>query len=162
MGALTFEAVIAMPRAHVWAKLRDLRMARHYVNGVTNIELNSAQHEGVGASRKVFMKGRDPVDETVIAWDEGRGMTFKLHQGTVAPAPFKWATFQYAIDEAPSGHTRVAGTLAYEMAGGIFGRMFDALALRRAIARSHATLGQNMKRFYETGQITNAALVPHD
>jgi hypothetical protein len=159
MGAITFEAVIAMPRAHVWAKLRDLQMARHYVAGVTNIELNSAQREGVGASRKVFMQGRQPVDETVIAWQEGRGMTLKIHNGAAAPGPFKWATFQYALEEQPSGHTRVQGTFAYEMAGGIFGRLFDALALRRAIARSHAKLGENMKRFYETGQITNAASV---
>lgn len=107
MGALTFEAVIAMPRADVWAKLRDLQMARHYVKGVTAIELNTSQREGVGASRKVFMKDRPPVDETVIAWEDGRGITLKIHNGDKAPAPFKWAKFQYVIEDGPSGKTRV-------------------------------------------------------
>lgn len=157
MGALTFEAVIAMPRVHVWAKLRDLRMARHYVASVTDIELNSSQREGVGASRKVFMKGRAPVDETVIAWEDGRSMTLNIHNGAAPPpGPFKWATFQYVLEDAPGGHTRVLGTFAYEMTWGIFGRMFDALVVRPAIARSHATLGENMKKFYETGLPTNA------
>lgn len=43
------------------------------------------------------------------------------------------------------------------MAWGFFGRMLDALAVRPAIARTHATLGENMKKFYETDQATNAA-----
>jgi len=157
MGALTFEAVIAMSRVDVWTRLRDLRTARHYVTGVTAIELNTAQREGVGASRKVFMKGRPPVDETVIAWEDGRAITMKIHNGDRAPAPFKWAKFQYVIEDAPGGQTRVLGTFSYEMAWGFFGRMFDALAVRPAIARTHAVLGANMKEFYETGQATNAA-----
>ena len=156
MGAVTFEAVIALPRAAVWDKLRDLRTARHYVTGVTAIELSTAQREGVGASRKVFMKGRAPVDETVVAWEDGRGMTMKIHNGEQPPAPFRWAKFQYAIEDAPGGRTRVLGTFSYEMAWGLFGRMFDALAVRPASARSHATLGANMKKYYETDPVIPA------
>jgi len=152
MRALTFEAVIAMPRAAVWAKLRDLRSARHYVHGVTNIELNTPQREGVGASRKVFRQGRPPVDETVVVWEDGRRIALNIHDGERPPGPFKWAKFQYVIEDAPNGQTRVIGTFSYEMAWGLFGRIFDAFAVRPAIARTQATLGENMKTFYETGQ----------
>ena len=158
MGEVSGEAVIAMSRVEVWARLRDLRMARHYVPGVTAIEFSTAQREGVGASRKVFMKGRAPVDETAIAWEDGCGFTVKIHDGDKAAAPFKWATFQYLIEDAPGGQTRFRGTFAYEMAYGLLGRMLDVLVVRPALRRTQAVLGPNMKKFYETGQVTNPAL----
>ena len=158
MGAVSSEAVIALPRAEVWAKLRDLRMARHYVGGVIAIEFNAGPREGIGASRRVFMKGR-AVDETAIAWEEGRGFTLKIHNGEARPAPFKWATFRYVIEDAPGAQTRFHGTFAYEMAGGLFGWLLEMLVVRPALKRSQALLGPNMKKFYETGQITNPALV---
>ena len=158
MGEVSSEAVIAMSRAEVWIKLRDLRMARHYVPGVTAIEFSTSQQEGVGASRKVFMKGRAPVDETAIAWEDGSGFTLKIHNGDQAPAPFKWATFQYLIEDAPGGQTRFRGIFTYEMALGLVGRMLDVLVVGPAVRRTQAALGPNMKKFYETGQVTNAAL----
>lgn len=155
MTELSFEAVIARSRAEVWDQLRDLRVARHYVPGVTAIELNSAQREGIGASRKVFTKKRAPVDETAIAWEEGCGYTLKIHNGDTPAAPFKWATFQYAIEDAPGGQTLMRGTFSYEMAGGLFGRILNALIVRRAIERTNIALKANTKKFYETGEVTN-------
>jgi Polyketide cyclase / dehydrase and lipid transport len=159
MGEVVVEAMIAKPRAEVWHRLRDLRMARHYVAGVTAIEFNSGPREGIGASRKVFMKGRSPVDETAIAWEDGRGFTLKIHNGNHCPAPFKWATFQYVIEDAPDARTLFCGRFSYEMAGGLFGRLLELFVVRPALKRSNAALGPNMKTFYETGQITNPALV---
>jgi len=152
MGEVTFETVIAMPRTDVWAKLRDLRVARHYVPDVTAIEMNTSQSEGIGASRKVFMKNRQPVDETVIAWEDGRGFTVKIHKGEQPPTPFKWAKFQYEVADAPGAQTRVRGTFSYEMANGLLGRLLEALVLRRALERSNTAVAANMKRFYETGR----------
>jgi carbon monoxide dehydrogenase subunit G len=155
MSEVKFEVVIALPRSEVWEKLRDLRTARHYVPGVTAIEMNTSQHEGVGASRKVFMKGRAPVDETAVVWEDGDGFTLKIHNGEKAPAPFKWATYRYSIADAPNGQTRVRGTFTYEMAGGLFGRILEALVVKRAVERSSAAVAANMKAFYETGRAAN-------
>ncbi len=152
MPELVFETTIARPRAEVWEQLRDLRVARHYVPGVTAIEYNSAQREGVGASRKVFMKKRAPVDETAIVWEDGRGFTLKIHDGDKPPAPFRWATFQYRIDDAPGGHTAVRCAFEYEMGLGLFGRVLDRLVVRRSIERSNVAVAANMKKYYETGQ----------
>ena len=153
MGEVTFDIIIAMSRTDAWEKLRDLRSARHYVPGVTAIEMNTAQREGVGASRKVFMKNRSPVDETAIAWEDLRGYTLNLHNGDKPLAPFKRATFQYLLEDAPGAQTRVRGTFSYEMAQGLLGRMLEALVLRRALKRSNTAVAANMKRFYETGQV---------
>jgi carbon monoxide dehydrogenase subunit G len=156
MSEVKFEAVIALPRSEVWERLRDLRTARHYVPGVSAIEMNTSQREGIGASRKVFMKGREPVDETAVVWEDGAGFTLKIHNGDKAPAPFKWATYRYLIEDAPNGQTRVRGTFAYEMAGGVFGRILEVLVIKRALERSNAAVAANMKAFYETGQAANS------
>jgi carbon monoxide dehydrogenase subunit G len=157
MPELVFETTIARPRAEVWEQLRDLRVARHYVPGVTAIEYNSSQRDGVGTSRKVFMKKRAPVDETAVVWEDGSGFTLKIHNGDEPPAPFKWATFQYEIRDAPGGHTAVRFAFAYEMAMGLFGRILDKLIVRRSIERSNVAVAANMKKYYETGQPANPA-----
>lgn len=159
MGQVSVGTVVAKPRAQVWAQLRDLRMARHYVAGVTSIDFNPGPREGVGASRKVFMQKRAPVDETVIAWEDGVGYTLNLHNGDQPPRPFRWARFEYRMEDAPDGQTLIRGIFSYRMAGGVFGRILEALAVRSALQRSQAALGVNMKKFYETGQVTNSALV---
>ena len=159
MRQLVTEIVIARPRTEVWSQLRDLRVARHYVPGVTAIEYNSSQREGVGASRKVCMKKRAPVDETAIAWEDGHGFTLKLHNGDKAPSPFKWATFQYEIKDEAAGRTAVRFIFCYEMALGLLGVMLDALLVRPSIKRSNAAVAANMKTYYETGQRPNQTAV---
>src|SRR3974377_1266949 len=110
MKQAVMETIIAMPRTAVWTKMRDLRMPRFYVEGVTSIEFNPGPHEGVGASRKILMKGRSHVGETVIEWEEGKSFTLKVHNGERQVAPFKSATIQYAIEDAPGNQTRFRAT----------------------------------------------------
>jgi hypothetical protein len=160
VSAATFDTIIALPRSAVWEKLRDLRSARHYVAGVTAIDMSTSQHEGVGASRKVFKDGRPPVDETVVAWEEGSRIVLKIHQGDRPPSPFKSAQFQYSLSDAPNGKTLVRGTFSYEMPAGILSKLLEVLILRRALARSHARVAADMKTFYETGRATNQAAGP--
>lgn len=148
-------ASIAKSREQVWTQLRDLRVARHYVVGASAIELNPGPREGLGASRKVHLRKGGAVDETVIDWQEGRGFTLKLHVGEQAPKPFKWAKFQYELTDAPNGQSLLRGVFSYEVAGGLVGRLFDALLLRRAIQSSHAALGSRMQKFYEHGEVSN-------
>jgi hypothetical protein len=158
MRELAFKAVIAKPRTEVWNQLRDLRVARFYVPGVTAIEFNSSQHEGVGAGRKVYMKKRPPVDETAVAWEDGKGFTLKIHIGDKAPAPFKWATFKYEAEDSADGQTIIRGTFSYEMGLGLFGRVLDALVVKRSIESTNAALEVNMKKYYETGQSSNPGM----
>jgi hypothetical protein len=109
----------------------------------------------VGASRKVFCKGRPPVDETVIAWEDGHGFTVKLHKGDQPPAPFKQAQFVYRLDDAPGGLTRVTTTLIYELPFGALGLILDALLMRRVGRSTVDAIARGLKQFYETGKSAN-------
>jgi len=155
MNQISATAQLAMPRAEAWAKLRDLKLGQYYVPRVTRIEITTPQREGVGASRRAFCKGRPPVDETVVLWEEGRGFTVKLHNGDKPPAPFKQAQFTYWLDDAPGGQTRISTTIAYEMPFGIVGRLLDALLLRRLMRTTVNTIARGLKQFYETGKSAN-------
>jgi Polyketide cyclase / dehydrase and lipid transport len=158
MGQISAQTLLAMPRAEAWAKLRDIALARHYVAGVERIEITTPQSEGVGANRRVFVKGRPPVDETVILWEDGRGFTMKLHHDGKAPPPFKEAAFRYWLDDAPVGQTLVHTTLSYRLPLGAVGRLLDALVMRRLMAPTITAIGPGMKQFYETGKSANPSL----
>ena len=74
-------APISLPIETCWENLRDLTRARHYVPGLTDTVITTEKNEGIGASRIVTHRQFGAMDETVVAWDEGVGMTVRLHKG---------------------------------------------------------------------------------
>lgn len=151
MAHISAEALVAMPRSEAWAKLRDLTLSRHYVPGVTDIEITTPNRTGLGASRKVYCKGRPPLDETVVDWEEGHGFTVKLHEGDKPASPFRSAEFVYRLDDAPQGRTRVTTVMIYELPFGVLGRLLDGLLMRHVVARTVGTISRNLQHVYENG-----------
>ncbi|MGB8363257.1 MAG: SRPBCC family protein [Rhizomicrobium sp.] len=160
---VTAEVKVALPRATVWEGLRDLTRAQLYVPGVTGIEITTPMREGIGASRRVFQKSGQPVDETVVAWTEGQGFRLRLHNGEEPPAPFAEAWFKYDIaDSGPDG-TLLRCTLEYTLPWGVVGRALDLLLFRSVAGGRMRAVAAAFKRHYETGEVTNTAyggLVP--
>ena len=120
-----------LPRAKVWEGLRDLTRAPRYVPNLTGVEILTEQTEGVGASRRVFQKNGKPLDETVEEWEDGYGFKLRLHNGDKPPAPFPEAWFDYRIADAPDGGTFFRPALIYGVPAGIFGKLMNALPIRR-------------------------------
>jgi len=156
-NTVTCEVHIDLPRAKVWEGLRDLTRAPRYVPNLTGVELLTAQTEGVGASRRVFQKNGKPLDETVEEWEDGYGFKLRLHNGDKPPAPFPEAWFDYRIADAPDGGTFFRPALIYGVPAGIFGKLMDALLIRRFALKNTKAVADNFKRHYETGEITNPA-----
>lgn len=155
MTDVSAEAVLAMSRTEAWSRLRDFTLAQYYVPGVTGLEITTAQREGAGASRRVFCKGRKPIDETVTRWEDGRGFTVRLHHGDKPNAPFKHAEFTYWLDDTAEGRARIRTTMSYEPSFGILGRVLDRLLLRRAVSSTVQAIVGGLKQFYETGTSAN-------
>ena len=153
----TAEIHIAMPPDLVWEKLRDLNKPHLYVPGLTGCQITTTQREGVGASRRVFQKGRAPMDETVIEWTEEQGFVIRLHQGDKSPLPFKEARFIYRIEADLDGATIFKPSMLYTMRGGAFGNLTDRLLLNRVITGIVRKVGLNLKQYYETGRPSNRA-----
>ncbi|MCE4052289.1 SRPBCC family protein [Pseudomonas sp. Au-Pse12] len=153
MPAIASHSVLLnLDNATVWASLSDLRLAPHYVPGLTGCRLHPGPAQEVGASRRVFRKGGRWLDESVVHWQEGLGFVLRLHREQAgAPFPFRQAHFHYQLQAEGSG-TRVVTRLYYQMRGG---RLVERL-LRKAMDQVVRQIAENLKAFYETGRTQNA------
>lgn len=151
------EILVDLPRAQVWERLRDLGKAHYYVPGLTDTRINTAQREGVGASRTVYQKSMAPMDGTVVEWNEGYGFVLRLHNGDKAPLIFREAFFSYTIADAGPGQTWFRPALIYTLRGGLFGKLFDVLVMRNTSRGMLNKLARSFKQYYETGEPTNPA-----
>lgn len=114
---------------------------------------------GVGASRRVFCKGRPPVDETVISWDEGEGFTVRLHKGQESPSPFAEATFTYRLRDAEDGACLAQVELCYRLPDSWWSGIMDGLLMRHVVAHTVRSIAKGLRQVYETGKSANP-LVP--
>ncbi|WP_415764608.1 SRPBCC family protein [Pseudomonas sp. ZB1P45] len=138
-----------------WAKLRDLSLAPHYVPGLTGCQFHPGAREGVGASRRVFRKGGQWLDESVVQWQEGAGFVLILHQASSgAPFPFREASFSYAL-QAEGDATRITTQMNYSLRGG---RLMEWL-LAKAFNNVVRQIAENLKAYYESGRTQNRDLL---
>lgn len=154
------EILVDLPREQVWARLRDLSVAHHYVPGLTDTRITTEQREGVGTSRKVYQKGMAPLDETVVEWTEGYGFVLRLHQGDKAPLIFEEAHFSYVLEEVGPNATRFKPSLTYTVKWGAFGRLLDKLFMNGTSRGMLEKLARSFKQYYETGRPSNPAYKP--
>ena len=143
-------APIPLSREECWARFLDLTRAKDYVPGLTDTVITTEQKQGVGASRIVSHAQFGDMNETVVEWDEGVGMTIRLHKGDKPASPFKEAHFRYEFRDAQeSGACEIHCSMTYTLPGGPLGRLADALFLRRLFARnvldSAVCLAENYK-----------------
>jgi hypothetical protein len=141
-----------------WQNLRDLTRATDYVPGLTNTVITTEQKEGVGASRIVSHRQFGDMNETVIAWDEGVGMTVRLHKGDGPAKPFKKAQFRYEFrpstrpEAASQAECEIHTTMTYELPGGFIGRFIDRLIARRILGRNVLDTAVCLAENYTTGE----------
>jgi hypothetical protein len=154
-NSVTVEVFIELPCAEVWARMRDLTRPHLYVPGILRTRVNTAALEGVGASRTVFPRRLPPLQETVTAWTEGRGLVLRLHRGEKAMSPFAAIEFVYDIEPAGPARTRFRPAMRYDTGTGLVGPLLDNAVLRRVLKANLRDIASNLKGFYETGKPTN-------
>lgn len=164
-------APIPLPIETCWEKMRDLTRAKDYVPGLTDCVVTTPVKEGLGASRVVTHEQFGAMDETVVAWDEGKGVTVRLHKGDAPARPFAEAYFRYELRPAASGAASRAASgaasgaasdgpsergceihtaLTYRLPFGLLGRLLDALFLRRLFARNVVDTAVALAENYRT------------
>lgn len=148
-------ARVPLPTERCWENLRDLTRAKHYVPGLTETVITTERKEGIGASRVVSHKQFGDMDETVVAWDDGVGMTVRLHKGNKPARPFKHAAFRYEFRPSRDGARdacEIHTSLTYELPFGPLGRLADWLLLGRTFRQSVIDTAVCLAENYATGQ----------
>jgi hypothetical protein len=148
--------IIDLPLSEVWEKLRDISRAHHYVPGIVKTEIVSDRAEGVGASRYVYRKGGNYIQETVEEWNDGQGFLIRLHKGDKPAAPFKRAWFRYQLEQETQGRTRLITTMNYELPWGPLGRLLEK-GMAGIVEKNIADVALALKLYYERGEPTTAA-----
>jgi hypothetical protein len=157
MPAIARHSVLLdLTHVDAWARLRDLSLAPHYVPGLTGCQFHPGAREGLGASRRVFRKGGQWLDESVVQWQDGVGFVLMLHKASNgAPFPFREASFSYTLQ--PEGDaTRITLQMSYSLRGGWLVEKFLAKAFINVVRQ----IAENLKAYYETGQTQNRDWLP--
>lgn len=155
MQSVSYDIVVNVPHAQAWEYLRDLSRAHYYVPGLKNTRIDTAQITGVGTSRTVFPKNMQPLEETVIEWNEGDGFVLNLHRGGKPMAPFEKAEFVYAIEANGADCIRFKPQLRYQVADSWFARMLERFVMRRLLQKNVVGVAQALKQYYESGKPSN-------
>lgn len=146
----TYSTVAKLPMEQAWSKLKNLSLASQYVPGITKCIITTAKEEGIGASRRVS-GSQHVLDETVTEWQEGCGLTLRLHNGDRSAFPFSEAFFSYRIDPADSDSCKLTCTMSYSMLWGYFGNALHKMLLTKLIGARIRDVTLSMAYLYETG-----------
>lgn len=161
--ATTVRAAARIPKGleACWERFRDLTRAKDYVPGLTDTYLTTDLKEGVGASRVVCHEQFGDMNETVIVWDEGVGMTIRLHKGDKPATPFKEASFRYEFRDAGEPDAcEIHTSLTYTLPGGPLGRLLDKLFLGRLFARNVVDTAVCLAENYRTDAPVDHSRLP--
>lgn len=159
MQSVSYEIIVNVPREKAWEYLRDLNKAHYYVAGLTNTRIDTPQTTGVGTSRTVFHKSMQPLEETVIEWNEGYGFVLNLHRNGKAMAPFQKAEFVYAIEDAGPNQIRFKPQLRYIVNDSFFAKLLERFVMRAMLQKNVTGVAQSLKQYYETGKPSNPDFV---
>ena len=93
------------------------------------------------------------MNETVTEWDEGLGMTLRLHKGDRSAPPFRAASFRYEFrPTAEAAVCEIHTALTYVLPGGPLGLLVDRLFMRRMFQRNVVDTAGCLAENYRTDQ----------
>ena len=104
------ETIARAAPAKVWPAFADARLWVEWFAGMKDAHYTSPEPHGVGSTRHVHVQGFK-VDETILAFDEGKRFAFRVDRGNL---PVLAALVEVITLEAIDGGTRVVYRQALE------------------------------------------------
>ena len=129
----------------VWEVLADTGDIARWNPGVQKSWVTSNTAEGVGASRRCELDGRNYLLEDVVEWNPQRSLPMHV---TETNMPFKRADIRFTLEErGPS--TVVTVSPEYMLKFGVLGAVLDCLFVRRTYTKGMQALLAGLKRQVE-------------
>jgi ribosome-associated toxin RatA of RatAB toxin-antitoxin module len=128
MTTLHNEIVINAPIEKIWEALSNIEELDKYDPTVKKSTAISQTKSGIGATRKVDMKdGKNWFEEKVTVFKPNEALTYEL---TACSFPVHKLKHSYSFEEVGS-QTKVKQVMEYQIKFGFFGKILDALMIRK-------------------------------
>jgi len=148
MTTLHHEIVINAPVGKVWQVLADLEQVQYYNPLVARTHYVSANKEGVGAARHCDFKPKGFSNERVTEWAPNQLIGMEIFESSFPMRYTRWKTY---LKKDGFG-TRVTQDLEYEVKFGLFGKLLDALLMRKKYDTVLAGIFNGLKSYLEQGK----------
>jgi hypothetical protein len=130
---------------HVWEVLANIGDIARWNPGVQKSWMTSEASEGLGASRRCELDGRNYLLEDVVEWNPPQSLTMRI---TETNMPFKRADIHFTL-EVPGRSTVVTVSPDYELKFGFLGLILDSLFVRKTYAKGMRALLAGLKQQVE-------------
>jgi hypothetical protein len=134
---ITVQRHIAASSDAVWALFADFPNLADHWGGLKATRAVGDQTSGVGARRRVELRPIGSMDETIIAWEEGRSLATKNQPS--ATVPFKQAEATVTLERDDDG-VLARFDYRYVPRGGPLGRVTGPLIDRMLMANFNGML----------------------
>lgn len=128
MTTLHNEITINAPIEKIWDALSNIDVLDKYDPTVKKSTAVSTTKSGIGAKRKVDMlDGKNWFEEQCTVWDSNKALTYEL---TACSFPVNKLKHSYTFEKIGT-QTKVKQIMEYQIKFGFFGKILDALMIRK-------------------------------
>jgi ligand-binding SRPBCC domain-containing protein len=147
MTVLENQVRIEAPPERVWSVLASLDALANYDPGISKAEIVSEVKNGPGAARKCDLAPGGWFKERVGTWRPNEALSFELYECTL---PVRALRHTYTL-VPDAGGTVVRQRMEYRLKFGPFGRLLDALVVRRKWDAGIRGFFAGLKKYVESG-----------
>lgn len=146
MTTLHHEIKINAPLERVWKAAADLEAIKHYNPMIKSVRYISPNREGIGAARHCDFKDGKYVKERITAWEPMRTMTIEMYEHQW---PVKFMNWRLTLKQEGNS-TLASQDMEYKMKFGMFGKLLNALIMRKKMDQGAGGVFQEFKRYVES------------
>ena len=146
MTTLHNEITINAPVEKIWEALSNIEELDKFDPTVKKSTALTAEKNGIGAKRKVnMMDGKNWFDETCTVWKPNEALTYEL---TACSFPVHKLKHSYSFEKIGS-QIKVRQVMEYQIKFGFFGKILDALMIRKQSDNGIKKFFAGLKQFAE-------------
>ena len=159
MSTLTKQIEIDATSERVWKVLADFSNVANWAPTITESRSTTEANGGVGAERTCNHEKMGTLEERIVAWEEGRSLSYDVIKGL--PFPMKSLNNTWSVDAA-GDNAIVSLVMEFRMGMGPLGTL-PALMARQPMGKEMQVSLAGLKQYVETGEVvtTTKDLAPN-
>jgi len=147
MATIHNEITVNSSVEKIWEALANVEMLDKYDPNVEQSTALTTNKSGLGARRKVLMRdGKNWFDEKITVFKPNEALTYQL---TDCSFPIKGLTHSYSFENIGT-QTKVKQEMQYTVKFGLFGKLLNAIMIRKQSDTGIKKFFTGLKSYVET------------